>query len=101
MQTNQLKGVLVMLMTVLIWGATFPVAKSALQSMDAFWMSGIRYGIATPLFVVILCSREGTAALDYRGSFLRASLFGVIGLTAGLMIVPALTLGPIVEGLMN
>ena len=81
MQTNQLKGVLFMLMTVLIWGATFPVAKSALQSMDAFWMSSIRYGVATPLFVAILCSREGAAALDYRGSFLRASLFGVIGLT--------------------
>ena len=28
-------------------------------------------------------------------------LVGVIGLTAGLMIFPALTLGPIVEGLMN
>ncbi len=28
-------------------------------------------------------------------------VFGVIGLTAGLMILPALTLGPIVEGLMH
>jgi K+-transporting ATPase A subunit len=28
-------------------------------------------------------------------------LLGVIGLTAGLMILPALTLGPIVEGLMH
>lgn len=81
MQTNQFKGVLIMLMTVLIWGATFPVAKSALQSMDAFWMSSIRYGVAAPLFVAILCWREGTAALGYRGRFLRASFFGVIGFT--------------------
>ena len=28
-------------------------------------------------------------------------VFGVIGLTAGLMILPALSLGPIVEGLMH
>ena len=28
-------------------------------------------------------------------------LLGVIALTAGLMILPALTLGPIVEGLMH
>jgi K+-transporting ATPase A subunit len=28
-------------------------------------------------------------------------LVGVIALTAGLMILPALTLGPIVEGLMH
>lgn len=81
MQTNQLKGVLIMLMTVLIWGATFPVAKSALQSMDAFWMSSIRYGVAAPLFVAILYWREGAAALGYRGNFLRASFFGVIGFT--------------------
>ena len=81
MQTNQLKGVLIMLMTVLIWGATFPVAKSALQSMDAFWMSSIRYGVAAPLFVAILYWREGAAALGYRGKFRRAAFFGVIGFT--------------------
>ncbi len=49
MQTNQLKGVLIMLITVLIWGAMFPVAKGALQALDAFWMSSIRYGAAAPL----------------------------------------------------
>lgn len=70
-----------MLMTVLIWGATFPVAKSALQSMDAFWMSTIRYGVAAPLFVAILYWREGAAALGYRGKFLRATFFGVVGFT--------------------
>ncbi|MCX7142325.1 MAG: DMT family transporter [Proteobacteria bacterium] len=81
MQKNQLKGVAIMLMTVLIWGATFPVAKSALQSMDAYWMSSIRYGLAAPLFIAILYWREGAAALGYRGKFLRAAFFGVIGFT--------------------
>ena len=53
MQTNQFKGVLIMLMTVLIWGATFPVGKAALQALDAFWMSSIRYGAATLVLLAI------------------------------------------------
>jgi hypothetical protein len=32
-QTNQFKGVMVMLVTVLIWGGMFPVAKGALQTL--------------------------------------------------------------------
>jgi drug/metabolite transporter (DMT)-like permease len=86
-QTNQLKGVLIMLMTVLIWGAMFPVAKAALQTLDAFWMSSIRYGAAALLFVAILCWREGIAALRYRGRFLRASFFGVMGFSGFSILV--------------
>jgi len=41
----------------------------------------------------------GTFRTD--GATFGVMLFGVIGLTAGLMILPALTLGPIVEGLMH
>lgn len=87
MQTNQFKGVLIMLITVLIWGATFPVAKGALQSLDGFWMSSIRYGVAAPLLVAILCWREGVAALRYRGKFLRASFFGVMGFSGFSILV--------------
>lgn len=87
MQTNQLKGVLIMLMTVLIWGAMFPMAKGALQALDAFWMSSIRYGAAALLFVAILCWREGAAALAYRGKFPRASFFGVTGFTGFSILV--------------
>jgi len=76
-----------MLMTVLIWGATFPVAKDALQSLDAFWMSSLRYGAAAPLLAAILYWREGAAAFGYRGKFLRASFFGVMGFTGFAMLV--------------
>ena len=87
MQTNQLKGVLIMLVTVLIWGGMFPVAKGALQTLDAFWLSSIRYGIAAPLFVAILCWREGAAALRYRGKFLQASFYGVVGFSGFSILV--------------
>ncbi len=78
-RTNQFKGVLIMLVTVLIWGGLFPVAKGALATLDAFWMSAIRYGAAAPLLLAILYWREGAAALRYRGRFLRAAFYGVVG----------------------
>src|SRR3970040_1733613 len=86
-RTNQFKGVLIMLITVLIWGGMFPVAKGALQTMDAFWLSTIRYGVAALLFAAILCWREGKAALRYRGKFLQASFYGVMGFSGFSILV--------------
>jgi drug/metabolite transporter (DMT)-like permease len=86
-QTNQLKGVLIMLITVLIWGGMFPVAKDALQTLDGFWISSIRYGVAAPLLVAILFWREGAAALHYRGRFLRAAFYGVVGFSGFSVLV--------------
>ena len=87
MQTNQLKGVLIMLVTVLIWGGMFPVAKAALLTLDAFWLSAIRYGIAAPVFAAILYWREGAEALRYRGRFLQASFYGVVGFSGFSILV--------------
>ncbi|MEK7435522.1 MAG: DMT family transporter [Pseudomonadota bacterium] len=87
MQTNQFKGVLVMMITVLIWGGTFPVAKAALLSLDAYWMSTIRYSLAALSLVGILCWRESAAALRYRGKFLQASFYGVVGISGFSVLV--------------
>ncbi len=89
MQTNQLKGVLVMLVTVLIWGGMFPVAKGALLSLDAFWLSSIRYGVAAPLLVAILYWRERAGALNYRGKFLQAAFYGIVGFSGFSILVLA------------
>lgn len=87
MRTNQFKGVLIMLVTVLIWGGMFPVAKGALQTLDAFWLSSIRYGVAALLFAAILYWREGAAALRYRGKFLQAAFYGVMGFSGFSILV--------------
>ena len=87
MQTNQFKGVLVMLVTVLVWGGMFPVAKDALLTVDAFWLSAIRYSIAAICFAVILRWREGPGALGYRGLFLKAAFYGVIGFSGFSILV--------------
>jgi K+-transporting ATPase ATPase A chain len=47
----------------------------------------------------VVPASAGTFRTD--GATFGVMLLGVIGLTAGLMILPALTLGPIVEGLMH
>ena len=86
-QSNQFKGVVVMLFTVLIWGGTFPVAKAALLTLDAFWMSSIRYTVAALVLVAILCWREGAAALRYRGKLVPASFFGILGITGFSVLV--------------
>ena len=88
-RTNQFKGVLIMLVTVLVWGGMFPVAKDALQTLDAFWISSIRYGVAAPMLAAILCWREGSAALHYRGKLLKASFFGVVGFSGFSILVLA------------
>jgi drug/metabolite transporter (DMT)-like permease len=85
--TNQVKGVTVMLITVLIWGGTFPVAKAALLSVDAFWMSCIRYGAAAAALAALLVWREGRSALRYHGKLLPAAFFGVLGITGFSVLV--------------
>lgn len=87
MRTNQFKGVLVMLVTVLIWGGTFPVAKAALLTLDAFWMSSIRYSVAALVLLALLYWREGATALRYHGKLLPASFFGVLGITGFSVLV--------------
>ncbi len=87
MHTNQFKGVLIMLITVLIWGGMFPVAKAALLTVDAFWLSSIRYGVAALCFAGILRWREGAGALSYRGKFRQAAFYGVMGFSGFSILV--------------
>jgi len=42
-----------------IWGAMFPISKYLLGEMDALTMTLLRYGIAAPLFLLLLAQREG------------------------------------------
>jgi drug/metabolite transporter (DMT)-like permease len=47
----------------LAFGTMFPVAASALQHVDAFHLTAIRYGVATIAFLALLWAIEGRAAL--------------------------------------
>jgi drug/metabolite transporter (DMT)-like permease len=72
-------GVALLLVTVLSWGGTFPVGKSAVSGVDPFWLGAIRYVVTVAVFAALLAAVEGRRAFDYEGRFAVAATFGVIG----------------------
>ncbi len=67
------------LVAVFSWGGMFPVAKIILGSVDAFYMTLIRYVITALIFFALLIFIEGKAALKYDGKFLPALIYGSFG----------------------
>jgi drug/metabolite transporter (DMT)-like permease len=51
----------------LAFGTMFPVAASALERVDAFHLTAIRYGLATLAFLALLWALEGRSALRIPG----------------------------------
>ncbi len=68
-----------LLFATVIFGATFPISKFILANMDALSMTLLRYGIAAPLFLLILAWREGTAALRPAGRSGQLFALGALG----------------------
>ncbi len=62
-----------------IWGGMFVIGKSALERVDAFHLTTIRYGIAGAIFLALLWAVEGRTALRLEGRGLRLWLLGSFG----------------------
>jgi drug/metabolite transporter (DMT)-like permease len=73
------RGTLYMLLVIAIWGGFLPVGKSALQMVDPYWLTAMRYGTAALIFIGLLWVREGRAALRSDGHFWKIALFGSLG----------------------
>lgn len=73
------RGTLYMLLVIAIWGGFLPVGKSALQMVDPYWLTAMRYGTAALIFIGLLWVREGRAALRSEGQFWKIVLFGSLG----------------------
>jgi drug/metabolite transporter (DMT)-like permease len=78
----------------LAFGTMFPVAASALQSVDAFHLTAIRYGLATIAFLGLLWVLEGRSALKIpnRRRGLELWALGTLGF-AGFNLLAYLGLG--------
>jgi drug/metabolite transporter (DMT)-like permease len=87
MNSRFAQGVLLVGITVLVWGVQFPVAKSAFASVDAFHVTAIRYALGTLAFVALLAWLEGPASLSYYGRFRATALVGLLGMCASPMLV--------------
>jgi drug/metabolite transporter (DMT)-like permease len=78
-QSRLVRGIAALSVTIVAWGATFPIAKSALVTLDGFWATAIRYVFLAPIFLAILYLVEGRAAFSYDRRFKLAALVGTLG----------------------
>jgi drug/metabolite transporter (DMT)-like permease len=78
-QDRIVKGVALLGVTVLVWGATFPIGKDVVARIDPYWLGAIRYAVVAPLFILALWAAEGRRALSYDGRLPLAALVGCVG----------------------
>lgn len=87
MPSQLASGVALALAAVVVWGAQFPIAKSAFAFVDPYHVSALRYVLGTALLVPIVVALQGRQTLRYYGRLWPASLLGLIGLTGSPLLV--------------
>lgn len=65
--------------TAVTWGGQFVVGKSALDRVNAFPLSTVRYAVAAALWLAVLAVVEGRGALRLDGRGLRLFWLGTLG----------------------
>jgi len=65
--------------TAVTWGGQFVVGKSALDQVNAFPLSTVRYAVAAALWLVVLAALEGRDGLRLDGRGLRLFWLGSLG----------------------
>jgi drug/metabolite transporter (DMT)-like permease len=73
------RGTWYMVLVVVIWGGFLPVGKSALEMVDPYWLTAMRFGAAACVFIGLLMLREGRGALRSEGRLAKIGLFGTLG----------------------
>lgn len=73
------QGTLYMLLVISIWGGFLPVGKSALQAIDPYWLTALRFGTAALVFLGLLAMREGRDKLGTEGRTGTIFFFGACG----------------------
>lgn len=74
-------GTLLCLIASMSWGAMFPVAHLALQSIDPLYFSFLRYFFVTLLLVPLLFIKEGKSAFRMEGKGKQLLFYGTMGFT--------------------
>lgn len=80
-------GSILCLIASMSWGAMFPVAHVALQKIDPFYFSFIRYLVVAVILSVVLWMKEGRAAFRLEGRGKALLLFGTMAFTVYNMCV--------------
>ncbi|WP_290699429.1 DMT family transporter [Amphritea sp.] len=76
---NSLIGSSHLLIAALAWGGMYGVSKTALQYLDPYSMTTIRYGCGALIFCLLLLLKEGPQSFRFDGQFVRIWLYGSCG----------------------
>lgn len=80
MQTKYSTGVVLCIIATMSWGGMFPVMGHAMQYVDPFTFTCMRYALAGLAFLALLVVREGQSSLRLRGERVAlAWFFGTAG----------------------
>ncbi len=102
-------GALACLIASMSWGAMFPVADHALEYIDPFYFSFIRYGAVAIVLIALLLMKEGKKAFRLEGKGKLLVFFGTMAFTVynvlvflGQMLMgkPGVMVASIMEALM-
>lgn len=80
-------GAIACLIASMSWGAMFPVADHALQYIDPFYFSMIRYGAVAIVLVILLWIKEGRQAFRLEGKGKLLVFFGTMAFTVYNVLV--------------
>ncbi|TAK71823.1 MAG: DMT family transporter [Gammaproteobacteria bacterium] len=78
-KNNYFTGVVFCLLATLSWGSMFPIMTHALQKIDPFTFTAMRYSIAGVVFVAFLYFKEGLPSFKIDGDKFLLWLFGSAG----------------------
>ena len=71
-----------LLLTAVIWGLQFPVAKTAFEIVDAFHSAVFRFGIPALIMITLLLMFEGRRGFAFNRESAEIALLGVLGMCA-------------------
>lgn len=80
-------GMAQLLFAAVAWGTSLAATKAALEVVDAFHLTSIRFGVASLVFLALLVRAEGCVALQARGRWALVAALGIVGVIGGVMLM--------------
>lgn len=74
-----LMGIMLVLISTIIWGGMFPIMTVVLKEIDPFYFTLFRYGLVAIIFSIILFCVEGKEAFNFEGKGIKLWILGTFG----------------------
>ncbi len=68
-----------LLVAAVAWGGMYGVSQTALQYLDPYTLTTIRYGFGALFFCLLLWCKQGRSGFGYEGQFVKVWLYGSCG----------------------